>query len=447
MTKNFSYFLAKRYLMPKGLFMILINVLTIVGVCLGVAVMIVVLSVMKGFENEFQRTLLGFDPHLMALTPREGESDYRQVGEMLEKVPGVISQSPFVAGHVLVQVGNQVQTPIMKAILSTDQQLQELKDRDMLVEGELDLETYVDDKNTYEQVIISLSLADSFKGPEGGPLGKGDIITVLSPVTMTKVLNKIRDYKELPEDQRDEADNFLNELEEAMVPQELMISGIVKSPMYQQFIIPSLLVGQQLFGYEENDEVHGLAVFVEDPYEIEQVKERMVNSALPMSWEALSWVDQNKSRLDAIRMERSMMSFILFIIVIVATFCVTVTIIVTTVQKRREIGVLKAIGARTEQIVRVFVHQGQIVGLCGVLSGVAIGLLVLYQLESIRSFIGMFGADPFPQSIYGLAKLPVEIIPSSIIGIAIGAMVACTIAALPAWFVARLDPAKALRSD
>ncbi|MGY8687695.1 MAG: hypothetical protein ACKVHP_08180, partial [Verrucomicrobiales bacterium] len=169
--------------------------------------MIVVLSVMKGFENEFQRTLLGFDPHLMALTPREGESDYRQVGEMLEKVPGVISQSPFVAGHVLVQVGNQVQTPIMKAILSTDQQLQELKDRDMLVEGELDLETYVDDKNTYEQVIISLSLADSFKGPEGGPLGKGDIITVLSPVTMTKVLNKIRDYKELPEDQRDEADN------------------------------------------------------------------------------------------------------------------------------------------------------------------------------------------------------------------------------------------------
>ena len=206
-------------------------------------------------------------------------------------------------------------------------------------------------------------------------------------------------------------------------------------------------MGQQLFGYEENDEVHGLAVFVEDPYEIEQVKERMVNSALPMSWEALSWVDQNKSRLDAIRMERSMMSFILFIIVIVATFCVTVTIIVTTVQKRREIGVLKAIGARTEQIVRVFVHQGQIVGLCGVLSGVAIGLLVLYQLESIRSFIGMFGADPFPQSIYGLAKLPVEIIPSSIIGIAIGAMVACTIAALPAWFVARLDPAKALRSD
>ena len=447
MTKNFAYFLAKRYLIPKGLFMILINVLTIVGVSLGVAVMIVVLSVMKGFENEFQRTLLGFDPHLMALAPREGDSDYRQVGKALENVPGVVSQSPFVAGHVMVQVGNQVQTPIMKAILPTDQQLQELKDREMLEEGELDLETYVDEKSTYERVIVSRALADSFQAPDGGPLRKGDIITVLSPIMMTQVLEKIRDYQELPEDQRAKADNFLDELEEAMVPQELMISAVVKSPMYQQFIIPSLMVGQQLFGLEETDQVHGLAVFVEDPYEIEQVKGRLVNTALPMNWDALSWFDQNKSRLDAIRMERSMMSFILFIIVIVATFCVTVTIIVTTVQKRREIGVLKAIGARTEQIVRVFVHQGQIVGLCGVLSGVAIGLLVLYQLESIRSFIGLFGADPFPQNIYGLAKLPVEIIPSSIIGIAIGAMVACTLAATPAWFVARMDPAKALRAD
>ena len=159
MTKNFSYFLAKRYLIPKGLFMILINVLTIVGVCLGVAVMIVVLSVMKGFENEFQRTLLGFDPHLMALDRLGLEGDpeapaYREVGEKIEKVPGVVSQSPYVAGPVMVQVGNQVQTPIMKAILPSDQQLQELKDREMLEEGDLDLETYVDEKSTFERVIV-----------------------------------------------------------------------------------------------------------------------------------------------------------------------------------------------------------------------------------------------------------------------------------------------------
>ena len=260
-------------------------------------------------------------------------------------------------------------------------------------------------------------------------------------------MGDIREHLDIPKEERGDSESFLEKMEEAMAPTELMIIAVVDSPMYQQFIIPPLNVGQDLFGLE--DESPFLAIFSEDPYMVEEVKARIEGSGLlPDGWSSMSWVDQNKPRLEAIRMERSLMSVILFIIVVVATFCVSVTIIVTTVQKRREIGVMKAIGAQTGQIVRVFVHQGQVVGLCGVLSGVAVGLLVLHQLENIRTIIGKFGADPFPQHVYGLSKLPVEIIPSSILGIAIGAIIACTIAAIPpAWAVARLDPAKALRSD
>lgn len=455
MSKNFSYFLAKRYLIPKGLFMIIINLLTIVGVCLGVAVMIVVLSVMKGFENEFQRKLLGFDPHISVWDQTDGIPDpevptYREIGEALEKVPGIVSQSPYMAGYVMVQKGNQVQNPLMKAILPGDQQLKELKEQDMLVAGELDLEDYISATEHYPSVIVSQALADSFNDPvDGGPLRVGDVISVLSPVTARKVLDKIRDYRELPEEDRDDANAFFDDLESLTTPTELRVSGIVSTPLYQQFIIPSLFIGQELFGKDEYDQVHGLAVFVEDPYRVKEIKDRLQSNALlPLGWNPITWFEQNRPRLEAIRMERSMMSVILFIIVIVATFCVTVTIIVTTVQKRREIGVLKAVGAQTSQIVRIFVHQGQIVGLCGVLFGVGLGLLFLHQLETVRAVIGKFGADPFPQNVYGLSELPVEIIPGSILGIAIGAIIACTVAAIPpAWAVARLDAAKALRAD
>lgn len=450
MTKNFSYFLAKRYLVPKGLFLIFINVLTILGICLGVAVMIVVLSVMKGFENEFQRTLLGFDPHLLALRPMDTKDtrSYQEIGKAIDAIPEVLSQSPFVAGHVLVQVGDKVQTPIMKAIAPDDQQLHELADQGMLIAGELDLIPQVDNEgNAHERVIVSQALADSFRKPDGNVLQLGDMITVYSPVTTNQLLSDIRDYRDTPREERGDPDSFLDNLEQAMVPQELMVVGVVNAPMYQQFIIPPLYIGQELFALE--GEVHGLSLFVEDPYQVEKVKRKLLEGdTLPLDWDALSWVDQNKLRLDAIRMERSLMSVILFIIVIVATFCVSVTIIVTTVQKRREIGVMKAIGARTSQIVRVFVHQGQVVGLCGVISGVVTGLLFLHQLERIRSFISLFGADPFDEKVYGLAKLPVEIIPQSIAGIAFGAILACTLAAIPpAWAVARLDAAKALRAD
>ena len=456
MAKNFSFFLAKRYMIPKGLFLVIINLLTILGVCLGVSVMIVVLSVMKGFENEFRRILLGFDPHILALDLSGPRGDpraptYGEVGEKLENVPGVIDQSPFVSGPVLVQVGNRVQTPIMKAIRPDDQQLKELQESGMVEAGELDLEPRVDENdNIYERVIVSRALADSFPGPDGLPLQIGDVMTVISPIMVERLLAEVRDYRELPEEkQRQHCADFLDSLEQAMIPQELVVTAVVNSPEHQPVIITSLMVGQELFGFEETDQVHGLALYLDEPYQAGQIKRRILDGhLLPFNWDVLTWVDQNKLRLDAIRMERSLMSVILFIIVIVAAFCVTVTIIVTTVQKRREIGVLKAIGAQTGQIVRVFVHQAQIVGLCGVLSGVALGLIFLHQLETIRAFIGKFGADPFSQQIYGLSKLPIEIIPGSITGIAIGALLACTLAAIPpAWAVARLDAAKALRAD
>ena len=448
MRKYFSYFLAKRYLIPKGTFVIIINAISIMGVCLGVAIMIVVLSVMKGFENEFQRSLLGFEPHMTAIDESglDGDPDnpaHRIIGQMLEKVPNVVSQSPFVWGQVMVRYGDRYQVPFMKAILPTDQQLKELETKGMLQAGTLDLEPKLDEAgNFYERVIISRSLADSFRRADGQNLQVGDVITMYSPVDVENVL---KEYDENQAEGDTSKRDTREVLEEAMAPIEVVITAIVDSPMYQQFIIPSLRVGQDLVGFSDTGRVNGIAMFTTDPYKIDRVKEDALK-ALPISWRALSWVDTNKPRLDAIRMERSLISTLLFFIIVVAAFCIMNTIIVTTMQKRREIGVMKAIGAQTAQIVRVFVYQGLIVGLIGTLAGIGFGLLLVYNLESIRSVLSMLGTDPFPENIYGLSKLPVEIIPGSILVIAISAVVTCTLASIPpAWTVARMDAARALR--
>ncbi len=141
------------------------------------------------------------------------------------------------------------------------------------------------------------------------------------------------------------------------------------------------------------------------------------------------------------------MYFVLFFIILVAAFSTMNTMITVTVQKRHEIGVMKALGARVSQIVGVFIGQGLIVGLIGSVSGLAAGSLVLYYRNSIRDVLAQrLGLEIFPEEMYGVAEIPAQIVPNDIAIICFGAFVLCTLAALPpAYMVARLDPAKALR--
>jgi len=162
-----------------------------------------------------------------------------------------------------------------------------------------------------------------------------------------------------------------------------------------------------------------------------------------------TWMDSNKQLFDAIAMERHVMFFLLMFIVLVAAFGIMNTLITVTVQKTREIGILKALGARTGQIIMIFLVQGMIVGIIGVASGLALGMtLIRFRNEVSQGLSSLLGVEIFSRTIYQFSEIPAEVVPSDVFVICLSAFAICSLAALvPAWLASRLDPVKALRCE
>ena len=160
-------------------------------------------------------------------------------------------------------------------------------------------------------------------------------------------------------------------------------------------------------------------------------------------------MDMNRQLFDAIAMERHVMFFLLMFIILVAAFGIMNTLITVTVQKTREIGVLKALGARTWQIVSVFLFQGMVVGLIGVASGLVLGMSLIRYRNQVSAWLSStLGVEIFPRSVYQFNEIPAEVVPTDVALICVSAFVICSLAALiPAWIASRLDPVKALRYE
>ncbi len=231
--------------------------------------------------------------------------------------------------------------------------------------------------------------------------------------------------------------------------EEPKIRGVYKTGQFDydlNYLLVSTEMAQHIWGM--TDAVHGIAVRIKDPNQAEEVKDRL-NKILPDTLHARTWMDDNRDLFNAIGIERVVMACILCLILMVAAFGLCSTLITVTVQKSREIGLMKALGANDLQVCGVFLFHGAVVGVVGAVSGAILGLLILRYLNVIRDFLlYAFHIQVFSSSVYMLPEIPAVVNYPQIVIIAVSAVVTCVLAALvPAVSAAALAPARALRYE
>jgi lipoprotein-releasing system permease protein len=426
----FSLFLALRYLKPKRTFLSIITLISVLGVTLGIAVLLIVISVMTGFDHELRQKVLGFEPHVV-VTNNEILGNWREIMKQAQALPDVVAVAPFIQGPVIAEHEGRVIIPQMRGI-DPDQEQRIVDLKSIVKSGTFDL--------SGDSIVIGIDLAKNLG------VDVGDKITIYAPANIRGILDELKHEQANPKEKSKTLAEIKNEIS---LPAELTVTGIFSSGRYMYdsgILLVPLHIGQELYSLE--DGVHGISIRTKEPYRAEAVKIEL-NRIFNHTAFAETWIDRNKELFDAIRVERNMMFIILLFISIVAAFCVMNTLITVTVQKTREIGTIKALGASMGQIISVFVAQGMIIGVLGNITGLSLALLVVRFRNELKEWLArVLHIHIFPPEIYQFSQIPAEIVPRDVAIICLTAFAFCSLAALiPAYFAARLDPVKALRYE
>ena len=404
----FSLFLALRYLRARRSFISVVTLISVIGVLLGVAILVIVLSVMTGFDNMWREKILSFKPHLTIQGRAGAIEEPELMCRALEKVPDVVGVAPSIETRVLMQCEGRTAAPIVVGIDPARAASVSRVARAIRF-GRFDISN--------RNAVVGIDLAAALG------LGVGQKVLVYSPRNVVTP-------------------------DELYLPEELTVTGLFDMGMRDfdaGFILTSLEVGRELVGLENG--AQSIYVMTRDPFQFETVA-RQVERTVGPYYEVRTWSEIDRLLFDALSHEKTMMFVLLVFITIVAIFCVTNTLIVITVHKTNEIGLLKALGFSSWQIMGAFVWHGWIQCLVGTAAGVAAGLLVLVNLPAIVRVLGKLNVEVFPKGIYGLDSIPWSTSPVEIARVALFVMVFCTLSSLlPARRAARLDPVEALRNE
>jgi lipoprotein-releasing system permease protein len=416
MFDAFERAIAFRYLRArKGeRFVSVIAIFSLVGIALGVATLIIVMSVMNGFRQELLGRILGLNGHLGVYGVERNITDYDAVAGRIRAVPGVVSATPIVEGQVLLtSEQGGASGGLARGVKPDDLRARGLVAQNIMV-GSLD--RFEGD----DAIVIGTRLATRMR------ITVGDRITLVSPQGRTTVFGtvpRVRAYT---------------------------VVALFQVGMHEydnSFVFLPMAAAQTFF--QTGDAATQIEVFVQDPTEV-RATTRAIRAAFPGTpIRILDWQDSNSSFFAAVQVERNVMFLILTLIIVVAAFNIVSSLIMLVKDKGRDIAILRTVGATRGAILRIFLLCGASIGVAGTLIGFAIGILFCANIESIRQAIqALSGTELFSPEVYFLSRLPAVVNPkevAQVVGMGLGLSLLATI--YPSWRAAKTDPVEALRNE
>lgn len=406
---NIEYFIAKRYLISKHKlnFISIISLLSILGITIGVAALVIVLSVFNGFEGLVQSFLMKFDPHLRIeiISENVENNELKNVEEFLKK-PEIKSFSPYISGKILCYRAGKYQIANLKGIES-DKINSVYEIGSSVLFGKADLTN-----SRLPKIVLGLNLADKLQ------VITGDTITLVSPANIE---NSILNYS---------APKMLN----------VIVIGIYSSnnnEYDQTYLFTDMSTTQNLFGY--GNRIQGYDIKLNDAEKAYQIKSELQNHIDSSKFLTNTWYDFHKELYNVMQIERWSAYIILSLIIAVSTFNMLGSLSMSVIEKKREVGVLFSLGLEEKSILRIFMYEGILIGIIGTVVGLLIGYFVCW----LQINYNIYPLDP---TQYKIDSLPIETKISDFFFI-IGASFGLTFLAalIPARKASKLNPIDSIK--
>jgi lipoprotein-releasing system permease protein len=440
MMNLYELFIGLRYLKSKKSerFISFNTILSIVIVFIGVFTLIIVISVMSGFQSKIKDKILDVDSHITIAgystkrTP-PGIKNYRELTGKLASIQGVVSAEPYLVGQGIVRAHGEITPVYIRGIGTPERMPDDIKK--FISEGSKEY-------SSEPEVYIGSEMAIN------NMIDKGSYIDIIVP-----------------------RGGF--QISEGMTPGmgRFKVRGYFKTGYYEydtRMIIMSLPQAQKL--YEAGDIAWGVGVKIKDIYRMNEVS-RAIQRTLGFNYDIKTSEERNANLFYALRLEKLIMMIILFLIIVAAGFTIMGTMVMVVMEKRKAVGILKSMGARSESIMTIFVLEGFFIGITGTVAGVIAGLATALNLKEIldviEKTINLFGSawaavyklisgaqyvwfdvSLIPSNIYYVEGIPTEISPEFVVVMSVIAVFLATVSAVfPAWSASRLKPVDTIRYE
>lgn len=417
---RYELFIGLRYLRAKRkeAFISLITVISTLGVVIGVMTLNIVLSVMTGFEEDLRDRILGFNPQVIVLTFNGTLSDYPAVVERIKQVPGVVAAAPFVYGQVMLSAQQRVTGAVVRGVSPAPDGVTDLPKH--LKQGSIEALGKLHDVPLEGGRGATVELPGLIVGKDvGRQLGLvvGDPVTVISPIATPTAVGMVPRVK------------------------RFVVVGLFDSGMaeYDASLIYMDLADAQKF-FDMDDNVTGIEVRGTDLYRANEIADR-IRSTLGFPFRVRDWMEINHNLFSALQLEKTVYFIVLLLIVLVAAFNIVATLIMVVMEKRKDIAILKSMGATRSGVGRIFIFKGMIIGIVGTLLGNLGGYAACVLLKRYQ-FIEL------PKDVFYVNTVPVKMYPEYFIAVTAASLIICLLATVyPARQAARLAPVDVIRYE